>query len=60
MMEHRSMQRYITVVINEVAVSSRVVGHFTATNRSTGCRRRLQELGDGCSYKCCLPCKNRV
>lgn len=48
-MEHTGVQRYVTIVTNEVAVSSRVVGRFIATDGSAGCRRRLQELGEGCS-----------
>ena len=37
----------IVFLINEVAVSSKVVGDFTAMKWSIGCRQRLKKLSGG-------------
>lgn len=53
-MGHVGVPQYITVLINEVAIDSRVVGYFSAVKLSIGCRRSSAR---GAGYKCHLSCK---
>ena len=46
-MGHMGVHLCIIFLINEVAVNSKVVGHFTAMKWSIGCRQRLKKLSGG-------------
>jgi len=56
-MGHRSIHLHIIILVNEVAVNSRLVCHFAAMKWSIGCGRSLKSSVEALGYQCCLSCK---